>query len=178
MNATAGTPTTTSSSLRPSPPVRTSSSPATRSFRGPPVPRHRNHRTGDIRERVSQENVPTRTRHDAAPCGGFSLGMAPNVGQYGVRCSRRCFGLRQSRVPMQKVTPTFRHRRSKSKAASQPPHSKTPALIWESTGDDGSRTHDLRIANAALSQLSYVPGQQIILGHRQDPAKPFRRAAR
>lgn len=25
------------------------------------------------------------------------------------------------------------------------------------SGDDGSRTHDLRIANATLSQLSYVP---------------------
>jgi hypothetical protein len=24
-------------------------------------------------------------------------------------------------------------------------------------GDDGTRTHDLRIANATLSQLSYVP---------------------
>ncbi len=26
-----------------------------------------------------------------------------------------------------------------------------------SSGDDGVRTHDLRIANATLSQLSYVP---------------------
>ena len=27
-----------------------------------------------------------------------------------------------------------------------------------SNGDDGTRTHDFRLAKAALSQLSYVPG--------------------
>jgi hypothetical protein len=30
-------------------------------------------------------------------------------------------------------------------------------IIWDPGGPDGDRTHDLRIANAALSQLSYQP---------------------
>jgi hypothetical protein len=39
-------------------------------------------------------------------------------------------------------------------------HERAPSLSrGESNGDDGIRTHDLRIANATLSQLSYVPGQ-------------------
>ena len=29
--------------------------------------------------------------------------------------------------------------------------------VWFSGGDDGVRTHDLRLAKPALSQLSYVP---------------------
>ena len=33
--------------------------------------------------------------------------------------------------------------------------SKNPAL--DVGGDDGDRTHDLRLAKPALSQLSYVP---------------------
>ena len=32
-----------------------------------------------------------------------------------------------------------------------------PGSFWLHGGDDGDRTHDLSIANAALSQLSYVP---------------------
>ena len=32
---------------------------------------------------------------------------------------------------------------------------------WHATGDEGARTLDLRIANAALSQLSYVPINRI-----------------
>ena len=50
-------------------------------------------------------------------------------------------------------------------------------------GDDGSRTHDLFIANEALCQLSYVPED---VHHRQAPwyaapslpAKPLRRSVR
>ena len=34
-------------------------------------------------------------------------------------------------------------------------------LALKSGGDDEDRTHDLRIANATLSQLSYVPGKQL-----------------
>lgn len=32
-----------------------------------------------------------------------------------------------------------------------------PAVNKFTGGDDGDRTHDLSIANAALSQLSYIP---------------------
>jgi hypothetical protein len=36
----------------------------------------------------------------------------------------------------------------------------TRILLWvfsPAYGDDGTRTHDLRLAKAALSQLSYIP---------------------
>ena len=34
----------------------------------------------------------------------------------------------------------------------------TPQSEKMKTGDDGTRTHDFRLAKPALSQLSYVPG--------------------
>ena len=40
------------------------------------------------------------------------------------------------------------------------------------SGDDGSRTHDLSIANAALSQLSYVPGRQTPEGAAKKEIRP------
>ena len=52
-------------------------------------------------------------------------------------------------------------------------------------GDDGTRTHDLRLAKAALSQLSYIPGRDVpslpgtvwaILDSNQRP-RPYQRRA-
>ena len=40
------------------------------------------------------------------------------------------------------------------------------ARFWSSNGADGIRTHDLRIANATLSQLSYGPMDVAILNDR------------
>ncbi len=37
-------------------------------------------------------------------------------------------------------------------------------LLWVMSpayGDDGTRTHDLRLAKAALSQLSYIPARDV-----------------
>ena len=44
-----------------------------------------------------------------------------------------------------------------------PPHNRAnrerqASFRGVGTGGDGTRTHDLRIANATLSQLSYAPG--------------------
>jgi hypothetical protein len=36
-------------------------------------------------------------------------------------------------------------------------------IVWLENGDRGIRTPDLCIANAALSQLSYIPGKSFIL---------------
>ena len=38
-------------------------------------------------------------------------------------------------------------------------HGRWGAVSLEDGGDEGDRTLDLGIANAALSQLSYVPGE-------------------
>ena len=59
-----------------------------------------------------------------------------------------------------------------------------PGVFKPSNGDDGIRTHDLRLAKAALSQLSYIPSrmhpayraQWAILDSNQRP-RPYQRRA-
>lgn len=45
-------------------------------------------------------------------------------------------------------------------------------MTWWFGGDNGDRTHDLCIANAALSQLSYIPTG--VKTHRQNDALNYK----
>ena len=52
-----------------------------------------------------------------------------------------------------------------SRAGADTKHPRRTARAWKSDGGDrGTRTPNLRIANAALSQLSYIPGRRSIPG--------------
>lgn len=58
-----------------------------------------------------------------------------------------------------------------------PGHKKGPETIRAlvSGGDDEDRTHDLRIANAALSQLSYIPDCRMAAIQLYDHVSKFAR---